>query len=49
LSRSVCVAAAGVALAERRSPPVALAEVVGAGPADVSPGLLAELQGVLAG
>jgi hypothetical protein len=40
LSRSACVAAAGVALAEERPLAEALAAVVGSGPADVSPGLL---------
>ena len=49
LSRSVCVAAAGVALAEGRPLAEALAAVVGSGPADVSPGLLVQLQQALAG
>jgi protein-tyrosine phosphatase len=49
MSRSVCVAAAGVALAEGRSLAEALAEVVGAGPADVSPGLLVQVQQALGG
>jgi protein-tyrosine phosphatase len=47
LSRSVCVAAAGVALAEGRPLAEALAAVVGAGPADVSPGLLAQFHRAL--
>ena len=41
LSRSVCLTAAGIALAERRSLGEALFEVASAGPADVSPGLYA--------
>jgi len=49
MSRSVCVAAAGVALAEGRPLAEALASVVGSGPADVSPGLLVQLQQALAG
>ena len=44
LSRSVCVAAAGVALAEGLSLNKALTAVVGSGPADVSPGLLAQIK-----
>ena len=47
LSQSVCVAAAGVALAEGRALSAALAEVAATGPADVSPGLLAEVQAAL--
>jgi hypothetical protein len=43
MSRSVCVAAAGVALAE------ALSAVVGSGPADVSPGVWVQLQQALGG
>lgn len=39
MSRSVCIAAAGMALAERRSLGDALSAVVGSGPADVSPQL----------
>jgi protein-tyrosine phosphatase len=49
MSRSVCVAAAGVALAEGRPLPDALAAVTGSGPADVSPGLLVQLQQALGG
>src|SRR5215211_1613345 len=44
MSRSVCVAAAGVALAEGRPLAEALSSVVGAGPADVSPGVLKQFQ-----
>jgi hypothetical protein len=47
MSLSVCVAACGVALAEGRSLEEALAVVGGSGPADVSPGLLAEFRAVL--
>jgi protein-tyrosine phosphatase len=47
MSRSVCVAAAGVALAEDESLAEALAAVVGSGPADVSAGLLVQLQQAL--
>ena len=47
MSRSVCVAAAGVALTEGRSLGDAVAAVVGSGPADVSPGLLVHLQQAL--
>ncbi|MCS6852482.1 MAG: hypothetical protein NZ700_15070 [Gemmataceae bacterium] len=49
MSRSVCVAAAGVALAEGRSLPEALVSVAGSGPADVSPGLLVQFQQALGG
>jgi len=49
MSRSVCVAAAGVALAEARPLPEALAAVAGGGPADVSPGLLLQVQRALGG
>ncbi|MBI3861173.1 MAG: protein phosphatase, partial [Planctomycetia bacterium] len=42
LSRSVCVTAGGVALAEGLSLKDALVTVVGTGHADVSPGLLAQ-------
>jgi protein-tyrosine phosphatase len=49
MSRSVCVAAAGVALAEGGPLPESLASVVGSGPADVSPGLLVQLQQALGG
>ncbi len=44
LSRSACIAAGGLALAEERPLDEALALVVGSGPADVSPGLLAQLR-----
>jgi hypothetical protein len=47
LSRSVCIAAAGIAVAEGRSLDESLSAVVGSGPADVSPGLLAQLRDVL--
>ena len=49
LSRSVCIAAGGVALVEGRPLDEALAFVVGSGPADVAPGLLAQLHGALSG
>lgn len=49
MSRSVCVAAAGIALAEGCSLPEALFAVVGSGPADVSPGLLFQMQQALGG
>jgi protein-tyrosine phosphatase len=49
MSRSVCVAAAGVALAEGRPLSEALAAVAGSGPADVSPGLLVQVQQALGG
>lgn len=47
LSRSVCLAAAGIALAEGRPFTDSLREVVGTGPADVSPAFFAQLQDVL--
>ena len=47
MSRSVCVAAAGVALAEGTPLAEAMAAVAGSGPADVSPGLLAQMQQAL--
>jgi hypothetical protein len=47
LSRSVCIAAGGVALAEGQPLDTSLAIVVGTGPADVSPGLLAQLRDAL--
>ena len=47
LSRSVCVAAGGIALAEGRSLAESLAAVVGSGPADVSPRLLGQLHQTL--
>jgi hypothetical protein len=49
MSRSVCVAAAGVALAEGRPLAEAMATVAAGGPADVSPGLLVQLQRALGG
>jgi protein-tyrosine phosphatase len=49
MSRSVCVAAAGVARAEGRQLTEALAGVVGDGPADVSPGLLGQFREALGG
>ncbi len=47
MSRSVCVAAGGIALADARLVAESLATVAGSGPADVSPGLLMQLQQVL--
>ena len=47
MSRSVCVAAGGIALAEGRPLPESLIAVVGSGPSDVSPGLLMQLQEAL--
>ena len=44
MSRSVGVAAAGVAFAEGGPLGESLAEVAASGPADISPGLLAQLQ-----
>lgn len=44
MSRSVGVAAAGVALAEGRSLAESLSVVIGSGPADVLPGLLVQVQ-----
>jgi hypothetical protein len=44
MSRSVCAAAAGVAVADRRPLAESLLLVVGSGPADVSSGLLAQFQ-----
>jgi hypothetical protein len=49
MSRSVCLAAGGLAQAEERELREALAEVAGSGPADVSPALLAQVQAVLTG
>lgn len=48
LSRSVCVAAGGLALADGRSVNETLNAVVATGPADVAPGLLVQLQAALA-
>lgn len=47
MSRSVCVAAGGLALADERSFSQALLAVVGAGPADVAPGLYLQMQQAL--
>lgn len=47
MSRSVCIAAGALALAEGISLDEALTAVVGLGPADVSPGLLLQLQRAL--
>jgi protein-tyrosine phosphatase len=47
MSRSVCVAAAGVVLAEGWGLDESLVIVAGSGPADVSPGLLAQLRGAI--
>jgi len=47
MSRSVCVAAGGVALADGRPLAEALLSVVGSGQSDVSPGLLVQLQQAL--
>jgi hypothetical protein len=49
MSRSVCLAAGGLAQAEARPLQETLAEIAGAGPADVSPALLAQVQAVLTG
>ena len=43
LSRSLCIAAAGIALAENRPLAEILTTVAGSGPADISPGLLTQL------
>ena len=47
LSRSVCITAAGIALAETRSFDETLPNVVGSGPADVSPGVLVQIRDAL--
>jgi hypothetical protein len=47
MSRSVCIAAGGLALAEGRPLTETLPAVVGPGPADVSPGMLADVQKAL--
>ncbi len=47
MSRSVCVTAVGVALAESRPLAETLVSVVGSGPVDVSPGLLMQFQKTL--
>jgi hypothetical protein len=44
MNRSVCIAAAGVALADNRPLMESLLTIVESGPADVSPGLLAQVQ-----
>lgn len=44
MNRSVCIAAAGIAIAEHRPLVKSLLAVVEAGPADVSPMLLAQLE-----
>lgn len=44
MSRSVCVAAGGVAIVENRPLDEVLIEVVGSGPADVSPGLFEQMR-----
>ncbi|WP_020471239.1 protein-tyrosine phosphatase family protein [Zavarzinella formosa] len=47
MSRSVCVAAGGMSLAEGRPFAKSLTEVIGTGPADVSPRLLMQFQQAL--
>ena len=47
MNRSVCIAAAGVTLADGRPLCESLLGIVGSGPADVSPRLLAQLQKAL--
>ncbi len=47
MNRSVCIAAAGVALADRYLLREALLDIVQSGPADVSPRFLAQLQNAL--
>ena len=47
MSRSICVAAGGVARAEGRHLAEVLPEVVGSGPSDVSPRLLTQLREAL--
>ena len=47
MSRSVCLAAAALAITERKSLDVSLREVGNTGPADVSPALLTEVQDAL--
>jgi protein-tyrosine phosphatase len=49
MSRSICVAAAGIAINEGLSLPDALSKVISEGPADVSPGFLAQVQQALDG
>jgi protein-tyrosine phosphatase len=48
LSRSICITAGGLTLAEGRPLEEALTLVVGSRPADVSPGLLAQVRNSLA-
>src|SRR5262245_45506834 len=48
MSRSVCITAGGLALAEGRALAETLSTIAGSGPTDVSPGLLAEVKAVLA-
>lgn len=47
MNRSVCVAAAGLALCDGRRLDDALLDVAKSGPADVAPGLLTQLRAVL--
>lgn len=47
MSRSLAIAAGGVAITEGRPLAESLSAVVGSGPADLSPGLLVQLQEVL--
>ena len=47
MSRSVCVAAGGIAIVEKRPLGEVLIEVVGSGPADVSPQLFEQLRQAL--
>jgi hypothetical protein len=48
MSRSVCVAAAGITLADGQPLADSLVAVVGSGPADVAPALLAQVQQAIA-
>jgi len=47
MSRSVCVAAGGISLAERRSLRKTLIAVIDGGPTDVTPGFLVQLQNAI--
>ncbi len=47
MNRSVCIAAAGMSLAEDRPFDEALMAVIADGPADVSPGLLAQVRAAI--
>jgi hypothetical protein len=47
LSRSVSIAAGGISMAEGKSLDETLSEVVGSGPADVSPGLLIQVRNAI--